>query len=564
MGMTHREGRILIVVTGALLLAWHLLRALHNNPNWASNLRRTLAESVTAFLVRQKASSSSVDRLVAQEMTTRRLELARAGLRSICYFCASWVVIMVFNAALDRPRWMTYMQEAAMFLIYGATLMLTSCPRLLPASSLEYWHIYFMVLSFSIAVPLVEGTQTHQMFHVLFMVQFCFGVMSSKLAFVYSVNIIMVLAVLAAKLASGAVDTPCESLDTFQINSLLVNTVFVFLALHGIAKWIEVDARRTILHRSAHSAAESLLNNLCDVVLELDSELRIVSGAAKLATVLLRSGHTTLSGVHLHTVMSSEASERFLRQVQAPSPQDQNSCHIIHVNMRDSCGNPMKMELFSVEFDTLDDGPHRFVGVREFTDGSPMQFGAVAEDAFPHVVDRDGPDLSLLVPIGHPSDHSDEVPAGRRYRQSHNRRLQGGGTPAGSAWEDIGGDAASQVSAASNSTGLSSLAGHSLILANFLPTTKLGKTVVMMNALAAVNVPYCTLTCCRFHCCVEDARSTLDELRKMACFDMDPEREWQCQHCGVMDPDALMQDGGCKVCDRINEGRRTPDISTSL
>eukprot|EP00930_Biecheleria_cincta_P095212 TRINITY_DN8720_c0_g1_i4.p1 TRINITY_DN8720_c0_g1~~TRINITY_DN8720_c0_g1_i4.p1 ORF type:complete len:502 (+),score=64.92 TRINITY_DN8720_c0_g1_i4:30-1508(+) len=492
MGMTHREGRILIVVTGALLLAWHLLRALHNNPNWASNLRRTLAESVTAFLVRQKASSSSVDRLVAQEMTTRRLELARAALRTVSWLCFFWVAVIVVNAASDKPRWMTYMQDAALLLIYGTILMLNSCPSLLSASSLEYWHIYFMLLSFSTAMPIVEGTHTPRTMHLMFGAQITFGLMSSQLALVYSLNILMILAVFAANYDSGAD-------QNFAINSLVANAAVAFLALQGVAKWIEVDARRKIegiLHNSAHSAAKSLLSNLCDVVVELDSELRIVSGAAKLATVLLRSSHTTLSGLHFHTVMSSEDSARFLRQVQAPSLQEENPCHIIHVNMRDAWGNPMKMELFSVEFNTLDEGPHHFVGVREFTDSSPMRLDVVAEDAFPEAVRQGGPDVSGLVPMEFPSHHSDEVPAGRRHGQRRGGGLQRFGTPAGSAWEDLADDAASQVSAASGSSALSTLEACSLIYANYLPTKTHGKAGLMMRALSSCNFPYHTLTCC--------------------------------------------------------------------
>eukprot|EP00930_Biecheleria_cincta_P029897 TRINITY_DN20741_c0_g1_i1.p1 TRINITY_DN20741_c0_g1~~TRINITY_DN20741_c0_g1_i1.p1 ORF type:complete len:390 (+),score=51.03 TRINITY_DN20741_c0_g1_i1:532-1701(+) len=384
--------------------------------------------------------------------------------------------------------------------------------------------------------------------------QICFGLMSSNLAVVCSFNILLALAQLAVMLTSSAAETACElEMQNFSIIFLVSNTAVALLALLGVARWIEVEARRKIddfLHSSAHSAGKSLLRNLCDVVIELDSELRIVDGAAKLATVLLRSSHTSLSGVYFHTVMSSEDSERFVRQLQAPSPEGEHACHAIHVNMRDSCGNSMKMELFTVEFEMLDECPHYFVGVREFTDDSTVRHDVVAEDAGPEVVREDARAASAIPAATH--------------RRSRNRRLQGLGTPAASAREDLGSDVASQVSVASGSSGLSSLEACSLIHANYLPTTIHGRTCVLLKALASCNIPYRTLTCCRFHCSVEDARETLNVFRRLPCHETEPMGEWQCQHCGIINPDALMHDGTCMNCHEFDTKTRATGIRTSL
>eukprot|EP00930_Biecheleria_cincta_P013715 TRINITY_DN12096_c0_g1_i3.p1 TRINITY_DN12096_c0_g1~~TRINITY_DN12096_c0_g1_i3.p1 ORF type:complete len:568 (-),score=73.63 TRINITY_DN12096_c0_g1_i3:23-1726(-) len=548
------ERRMLVLLIGGSLITCHLFGVLYKRPSFASNFRKFLSRCYTACFARREESGSQFEKRVALELQAWKMQGAKAALRTSSWFLAVWCVSMLFSTALDRLRWMTYLQEATFFCIYGTMLVLTHCPRLLSGSNAQYWYAYFMLLTYSMVLPLAANTHIQFIMQRIMFPQFMFGLLCLGAKFLLPFNILMTLVVIFVNTRDMGV-TSNPDVDRLAI---LVNTVFVHLALHGVAVWMKAEACYKIeleLRSNEHSAARSLLEKLCDVLVELDSDLCIVDGPAKLAAVLIRSASPSLTGEHFQSLLVTEDSNRFQSEIPSTLLEEENACHIMHVRMKDSCGNQVHMELFAVKLSTLDKSPHYLVGVREFTDVLPMTTAGSAEEAAPERAYEDAPTASVLGPTAiffNDSDELREASLHLRKRMRRRSRRSGTGTPAENASEGFRDDAASQVPdvlpVATCGLGLSSLEACSLIHTSYMPTTIQGKIVLMLKTLAACNVPYRKLRCCRFHCLVEDARATLNGLNQLPCQETAPQGEWQCHNCGVIDRDACMQDGTFTVC----------------
>ena len=120
--------------------------------------------------------------------------------------------------------------------------------------------------------------------------------------------------------------------------------------------------------RNELRAAKSILAGVCDAVVEADLESRLVQPSQKLVDVLMMSPRRCLVGERLQPFMATEAdSEKFTQQVTSSITHD-GICSAFHVNMRDSCGISVPMEVFCVRFHNSGDKDLYLLGLREFAD----------------------------------------------------------------------------------------------------------------------------------------------------------------------------------------------------
>eukprot|EP00405_Crypthecodinium_cohnii_P033499 CAMPEP_0206526338 /NCGR_PEP_ID=MMETSP0325_2-20121206/664_1 /ASSEMBLY_ACC=CAM_ASM_000347 /TAXON_ID=2866 /ORGANISM="Crypthecodinium cohnii, Strain Seligo" /LENGTH=347 /DNA_ID=CAMNT_0054021479 /DNA_START=721 /DNA_END=1761 /DNA_ORIENTATION=- len=114
------------------------------------------------------------------------------------------------------------------------------------------------------------------------------------------------------------------------------------------------------------SAITSLLNIVCDAVVELDENLCLVGECLPLSNVLLRNGGRKLNGVPLKQLVMPEDQARFEEALALESTTA--GANMFHVRLRDSWDNAAAMELFHVAFVTKGNELRRLIGLREYSD----------------------------------------------------------------------------------------------------------------------------------------------------------------------------------------------------
>eukprot|EP00927_Polykrikos_kofoidii_P004087 TRINITY_DN11624_c0_g1_i1.p1 TRINITY_DN11624_c0_g1~~TRINITY_DN11624_c0_g1_i1.p1 ORF type:complete len:528 (+),score=60.57 TRINITY_DN11624_c0_g1_i1:128-1711(+) len=117
----------------------------------------------------------------------------------------------------------------------------------------------------------------------------------------------------------------------------------------------------------AHTAVYSLLEQICDFIVELDSDLSIKGPASKLEAALLLNPQRSLQGGKFSLLLFEEAErEEFERKLSLSSSADKDL--ILHTSMRDSVGNSVKIEVFVVTYTDICEERCYLLGLREYTD----------------------------------------------------------------------------------------------------------------------------------------------------------------------------------------------------
>ncbi|CAK0859854.1 unnamed protein product [Prorocentrum cordatum] len=123
-------------------------------------------------------------------------------------------------------------------------------------------------------------------------------------------------------------------------------------------------------------AARSVLRAVCDVTVELDGAFQLQGESPQLVDMLMLNPKRLLPGEDLRSFLASEKDrQKFSEQMgQAGLPENDfvGLCAAFHVCMKDGSGIPLDVEMFGVGFANRKGEPAYFVGIREFTDTSPL------------------------------------------------------------------------------------------------------------------------------------------------------------------------------------------------
>eukprot|EP00811_Abedinium_folium_P027805 NODE_4251_length_1914_cov_5.764969.p1 GENE.NODE_4251_length_1914_cov_5.764969~~NODE_4251_length_1914_cov_5.764969.p1 ORF type:complete len:590 (+),score=109.30 NODE_4251_length_1914_cov_5.764969:3-1772(+) len=121
--------------------------------------------------------------------------------------------------------------------------------------------------------------------------------------------------------------------------------------------------------RGEFDALHSLLNTLCDAVVELDSNYRFRHDSPQLAMLLINSSPTSLKGMEFAALLYSSDDktgfDRYIRRVDAGTS---TIADVYHARLRGSLGEGVHVELFRISYCDDDGEPFHIVGVRETTD----------------------------------------------------------------------------------------------------------------------------------------------------------------------------------------------------
>ena len=125
---------------------------------------------------------------------------------------------------------------------------------------------------------------------------------------------------------------------------------------------------RALVHR--------LLSAMCDCMVHLDSELRIVEPCPKLSSLLLRSSATSpLLAQSFLQFMPPDEHERFIQHIRNEELQQASSCgnaaaadllaFSLHLNLVDANGVLVPIEIFSSFVRDIDGTAFHLVGIKE-------------------------------------------------------------------------------------------------------------------------------------------------------------------------------------------------------
>ncbi|CAK0871580.1 unnamed protein product [Prorocentrum cordatum] len=140
------------------------------------------------------------------------------------------------------------------------------------------------------------------------------------------------------------------------------------MALHARNE-LEVVAKR-----GETTATRRLLNTFCDALFELDAGLRIADDALQLAVSLQHGASRSLRGMLAESLMVAEDRALFREFVTTPVLASQSMANVLHVRMRDSLNNILRVELFHVPVDSSLTGASHLIGVREHADYGDYSF----------------------------------------------------------------------------------------------------------------------------------------------------------------------------------------------
>jgi len=341
----------------------------------------------------------------------------------------------------------------------------------------------------------------------------------------------------------------------------------------------EMITRKMLL--GENSATATLLNLMCDVVVELDANLKLVRQAPKLEAMLAL--HSTRAAT-LQQYMPNEVDQSRFQDVLCPEglQGDVSMSYepgALHSTLRDSWGNHISVEMFYIQFRGPDLCLRTFVGLREFADQQLSDL-----PSFPpkrkHSRGKQKPDVAEkkddkqteqgdrcldagITNEGHQQEHGSQQAAPGQLHGTHLVAAmpsaiekeddsetkqgdlcsdttiaidghQGGhssqqatpgqlrGTPPVAATplalpDFAAGSNRSDEQSLASSKSSVSLAGTVLLNPTLMGTWDLAKDLTLMETISRWNVHVSKTSCCPLHCATMEASKSLKRLMRKGC-----------------------------------------------
>jgi len=125
----------------------------------------------------------------------------------------------------------------------------------------------------------------------------------------------------------------------------------------------EIEAR---FGKCQQSAVSSLLDMMCDAVLDLDHEMQFKSHFAKLSNMLMHGNGRSLQGLTLSTFIGDRSDKEAYEDALRQSRDGTNTKPtMLNLRLRDAIGNKVKVALYHVPYTSISGGTHHIIGLRE-------------------------------------------------------------------------------------------------------------------------------------------------------------------------------------------------------
>lgn len=472
--------------------------------------------------------SSVVDEMVQQRCWGAwRTCVSMLSTLATMYILASWL-----PEDMGNMEFLSDTQDIIIYILAAILFALHSHPRLLHPGSISAWYALLMVPTVLVPLFATDLVNLLMLSAPLFLTRLIFSVWQRN-----SLLVLLLNALFSASTTWGFVRV--ESCDNHLIH------LFAYALLEGMASVCVVIGtyiaqrmlRETIREglclrasRNDISAATSLLNAICDAVVELDKDQKIVEHSARFASIFTLEKDRSVQGWQLQDFMSSEEDQARFSDLLL-SPMDDTlltSARATHVRMRDSIGNIFSMDVFVIQFQGSEASPRYLVGVREVADepvqALPPRRQSLAERGIKHR------EAAATEARGTPARTK------RHHLNSTHSRV---------------GNTASEDDSEAGTTMASSLSEPGFLIAPHLrPTSATAMADALISLISLWNVPASRM-CCPYHSATLQTGIVVKRLTGVQCIPgWQPVGSGQCRDCGIlvtvgMGAEAL---GTCPLC----------------
>jgi len=316
-----------------------------------------------------KCIRNLVDKRLTEAKVKFAMHLAKFG----CCVSVGGGCVLTFDLATvlmrDTPRKAPQSQAlCGMLLLALCTTFSFGPPRLLAAMRLKF--VFVVTILFQLGnSPLTGSTKMHMVsedaMYSIASLGIAVGPLDMRLSAILMIGA-AVFKIFGFAFAEGEI----EGIGLSEFVLLKATTTIVMLAIaYGMIQCCSDSARRDIenkVENNQRHAFVSLLNLMCDAVVELGPDLRIVEHVQTLAHVLLQGAGISLQGMDLRDFMpDQEDQEVFSRSVTAHSAPSVSNPASFVVTLGDATGNRITFQVYHISYLTPGGRRHHLVSLTE-------------------------------------------------------------------------------------------------------------------------------------------------------------------------------------------------------
>eukprot|EP00930_Biecheleria_cincta_P089650 TRINITY_DN7899_c0_g2_i3.p1 TRINITY_DN7899_c0_g2~~TRINITY_DN7899_c0_g2_i3.p1 ORF type:complete len:569 (+),score=88.45 TRINITY_DN7899_c0_g2_i3:140-1708(+) len=503
-----------VFIAAAFFVGLHTaMRMMHykrrfNNASFIDVVRRQLQNVLGWFMkLCRGPRSDALDTSVEEKFNMRRI----AAAKSFCLAAANVIslnsVILLWNMAQDRPRWMTIWQSGITICSLAVCLCTYAFLTLTPGS-LDLVYALLMMLA-----AMFTGSGSPDYFPYTLICSLWFRYVFSLVYQKMHGVIFWTLAITCTSLVYTWQNPSADSSGlaiVFEASSSMV----LILIVSAVKKWNLATIRQEIdvgNLKMEKTGAMSLLDMVCDVVLELTSDLAIRQDSRGFAALLLRSSAQSLEGSPFADFIASEEErDSVLTKLSATVVDSEASVGTCRAKLLDSLRNPVDVEMFFVKVSMHDGSCHYLLGIREITDAKMPEMPAFKSE----------------------------------YSIEKKRDLANKGTPC----------SLEHVSLEAREAPLTPVAvrtSQSCRFSELAPTRLDAMAFKVMTAMAEWNATVPRAFCCSFHAYSRTLRIVEKQLSQLKCipdFPTPGPTGTQCQQCGLFQTLNVDAEAACTIC----------------
>eukprot|EP00928_Gymnodinium_smaydae_P027013 TRINITY_DN21031_c0_g1_i2.p1 TRINITY_DN21031_c0_g1~~TRINITY_DN21031_c0_g1_i2.p1 ORF type:complete len:559 (-),score=39.16 TRINITY_DN21031_c0_g1_i2:105-1682(-) len=473
-------------------------------------------------------STTPIDEEVSRLMRERQKKRMSTCCTIVCHLAGVCVAAMMYSIWSMSPRWMSFEQDMLVLASFATLLVVRrigfeyQCTAVLCYSVLMVFAMLWVVVAVHLTpFDLVASER-------VFAFWFRFAASVSVLQFrvtvfwnaVCSIFICTHLIIIRAK---G--DSPIA----FFVGIEIMQFLLVIIMAEGLRMSLyselhhEVNAAAGSIEKSA---VKALLDNVCEVILPLDSTFAMSEDVPRFKGMLMLNPNSSLNGVRLDTYIPFEEDKALMYdQLKSLDPSRTDSVvRGFNLTMRDSDGNDIDVEAFGVAFETLNKSIGYMLGIREL---SELQ-GGLARRSQVHPALAQNP-LELVHRRAQMTSTGGE-PIAQRVGNATNQA-----------------DASSSSDASVASTPPSDAFAVARQLSNLNETSDMAKVATSINLIGSWNFSASRRSCCSMHAGLVEVKRILKRVRRLPCMkNLHVPTVEQCSACGVLE----CYDNGisCRVC----------------
>eukprot|EP00928_Gymnodinium_smaydae_P051011 TRINITY_DN3454_c0_g2_i1.p1 TRINITY_DN3454_c0_g2~~TRINITY_DN3454_c0_g2_i1.p1 ORF type:complete len:506 (+),score=61.57 TRINITY_DN3454_c0_g2_i1:70-1587(+) len=448
---------------------------------------------------------SALDKYVSEQLERQLVSNIQDVTGVVAHAFNVFLCFTLFNISSSSQLRLTGIQLWAMIIMGACSTIGCIVPALVNSRTVHVWYAaFFLGCSFIIASSdPTDASEIMRHSTLLISARVLLSINYSNFPMIVVWNTVYCIAAVYAQTNAALVDdrVRLHGEIAFEIGALLAMLYLSRTTITSLKREIRHQARATCL-QTENSATTQLLDVMCDVVVELDSEKRIAEDSERFAAMFALNHTRGVKGTQLQDLMPlaedrKNVDELLLsmsRSTERPDPR------LAHVTLRDSYGTDFRAELFFVHCSGLDRSSRYLAGIQE---------------------NRDAPVAKLRTSCG--SQRLSGPPVASTYgRLQRNAGLDSGGLDAPRS------DA--------NQSSLGDSPCEPLLHPHFKRTTKEAQALSLMMAMVSWNFVVPPRRCCAYHAALEEMIRIAKPLEKETCkprFKQDFSA--QCSHCGILD-----------------------------